>query len=465
MRACYDGCRGSPGVPLRCHICLPDCSNVPDGDDILHLKRVKQRGREAPGWSDNLKEASGMEELRRLAARSDAAARGEAAGREEKKRPREEAAGEEEKIKDSSESSEVRKKKKKRAFKPAGKKEHAALYKGTGLDQDARTRKKVSRLARRAMKRRSKSSSSSGASSISEAAEGMEDLFQESQRTQLAAKAGPGALAYHAIRQMRNQMLQEQGHETAEGAMVGPVGLQFYRQILRQKMTPVMSREALNISAALDALLSCQPAYAADVLGSEIEITGKHGQRIVLADSPALRSGADGLRTSCFTSRNYSGCPRESGGAEEPQPPEGELGQLLEGRQERIEGREGKRQREEQRWETQRRRQRSRSNRQSREVRRLEEDEISEELRKIRKRMSEPMPKLHCPDALSDETQNAPYESGVLATPLSTWPGTGRAAEGATSASLQLHPSEMDAEKRAQQGLRTVDSFVEGWNP
>ena len=114
---------GSPGVPLRCHICLPDCSNVPDGDDILHLKRVKQRGREAPGWSDNLKEASGMEELRRLAARSDAAARGEAAGREEKKRPREEAAGEEEKIKDSSESSEVRKKKKKRAFKPAGKKE------------------------------------------------------------------------------------------------------------------------------------------------------------------------------------------------------------------------------------------------------------------------------------------------------------------------------------------------------
>ena len=96
-------------------------------------------------------------------------------------------------------------------------------------------------------------------------------------------------------------------------------------------------------------------------------------------------------------------------------------------------------------------------------MRRLEEDEISEELRKIRKRMSEPMPKLHCPDALSDETQNAPYESGVLATPLSTWPGTGRAAEGATSASLQLHPSEMDAEKRAQQGLRTVDSFVEGW--
>ena len=45
----------------------------------------------------------------------------------------------------------------------------------------------------------------------------MEDLFQESQRTQLAAKAGPGALAYHAIRQMRTQMLQEQGTNRRRG--------------------------------------------------------------------------------------------------------------------------------------------------------------------------------------------------------------------------------------------------------
>ena len=157
-------------------------------------------------------------------------------------------------------------KKKKKSFKPAGKKEHSALYKGTGLDQDARTRKKVSRLARRAMKKKSRSSSSTGTSSTSEAVDGMEDLIQESQRTQLASKAGPGALAYHAIRQMRKQMLQEQGQEGVEMSPVGAVGLQFYRQILRPKMTPVMAREALNISAALDALLSCQPAHAADVL-------------------------------------------------------------------------------------------------------------------------------------------------------------------------------------------------------
>ena len=256
---------GNAGVPLRCHVCLEDCANIPEGDDILHLKKVKHRGADSPPWADNLKEPTGMEELRRLAARSDALARGveEAKDMEKKEKEAHPPAGQE--VKSTSGSSGGRKKKKK-SFKPAGKKEHSALYKGTGLDQDARTRKKVSRLARRAMKKKSRSSSSTGTSSTSEAVDGMEDLIQESQRTQLASKAGPGALAYHAIRQMRKQMLQEQGQEGVEMSPVGAVGLQFYRQILRPKMTPVMAREALNISAALDALLSCQPAHAADVL-------------------------------------------------------------------------------------------------------------------------------------------------------------------------------------------------------
>ena len=259
---------GGPGDPLRCHICLEDCSNVPESDDIIHLKKVKYRGADSPGWVDNLKEPTGMEELRRLAARSDALARGVEEVKEPETKGQEGKAAAGQEVRSSSESSggKKKKKKKKRSFKPSGKKEHSALYKGTGLDQDARVRKKVSRLARRAMKKRSKSSSSSGTSSTTEAADGMEDLFQESQRTQLASKAGPGALAYHAIRQMRKQMLQEQGQEGLGTSPVAAVGLQFYRQILRPKMSPVMSREALNISAALDALLNCQPAHAADVL-------------------------------------------------------------------------------------------------------------------------------------------------------------------------------------------------------
>ena len=167
-------------TPLRCHICLADCANIPEGDDILHLKKVKYRGADSPPWADNLKEPTGMEELRRLAARSDALARDVEEVKEAEKKEGEAQPPARRETRSSSGTSGGRKKKKKKAFRPAGKKEHAALYKGTGLDQDARTRKKVSRLARRAMKKKSKSSSSTGTSSTSEAADGMEDLFQES---------------------------------------------------------------------------------------------------------------------------------------------------------------------------------------------------------------------------------------------------------------------------------------------
>ncbi|CAK8995495.1 unnamed protein product [Durusdinium trenchii] len=67
---------------------------------------------------------------------------------------------------DSSESKEkekkkrTKKKKKKKSFKVTGKKDYGSLFAGTGLDKDAKTRKKVSRLARRALKKKSKGFSS-----------------------------------------------------------------------------------------------------------------------------------------------------------------------------------------------------------------------------------------------------------------------------------------------------------------
>ena len=321
---------GNAGTPLRCHVCLEGCGNIPEGDDVLHLKKVKYRGVDSPGWVDNLKEPTGMEELRRLAARSDALARGveevKDPGKEMKEAPI--PAGQD--TKSSSRSSGGRKKKKKKSFKPMGKKDYSALYKGTGLDQDARIRKKVSRLARRAMKKKSKSSSSSGTSSTSEAAEGLEDLFQESQRTQLASRAGPGALAYHAIRQMRKQMLQEQGQEGLEVNPVGAVGLQFYRQILRRKMTPVMAREAFNIGRTAELPAgSCSRRP-----GPETQGAGMHGGRLLVADVSTLRDRAHGLGKLGISGGGNGRSEREQRGAEEPPAPKGRLGsQLLERRQ------------------------------------------------------------------------------------------------------------------------------------
>ena len=236
---------------------------------LVHVKKLQRRSASDPGWVDNLKGSSGMEDL---AERSDAAARAGGGG----PGPAAEAiptpgGGEEEKV--SSESSESRKKKKrkkkkKKSFKVGGKQEYGALFAGTGLDKDSRTRKKVSRLARRALKKKSRGSSSTDSDGCSgELMEDeLEELFQESARTQLAAKRGPGALAFHAMKQMRKQMLQTMGQEEEENTPLQPVGLQFFRQVLSPKMSPVMSREALNASAALDALIGCQPALCADIL-------------------------------------------------------------------------------------------------------------------------------------------------------------------------------------------------------
>ncbi|CAK9033956.1 Pentatricopeptide repeat-containing protein At3g06920 [Durusdinium trenchii] len=226
---------------------------------LVHVKKLQRRSASDPGWVDNLKGSSGMEDL---AERSDAAARAGGGG----PGPAAEAiptpgGGEEEKV--SSESSESRKKKKrkkkkKKSFKVGGKQEYGALFAGTGLDKDSRTRKKVSRLARRALKKKSRGSSSTDSDGCSgELMEDeLEELFQESARTQLAAKRGPGALAFHAMKQMRKQMLQTMGQEEEENTPLQPVGLQFFRQVLSPKMSPVMSREALNASAWVDEEIS-----------------------------------------------------------------------------------------------------------------------------------------------------------------------------------------------------------------
>ena len=259
---------------VRLHLCPVDCPGTPESDDLVHVKKLQRRSASDPGWVDNLKGASGMEELRRLAERSDAVAR--AGGGGPAPAPAAEVIpdpGGAEEEKESSESSDSkkkrkRKKKKKKVFKVGGKKDYGALFAGTGLDKDAKTRKKVSRLARRALKRKSRGSSStdSEGSSGELMEDEMEELFQESARTQLAAKRGPGALAFHAMKQMRKQMLQSMGQEELENVPLQPVGLQFFRQVLSPKMSPVMAREALNVTAALDALIGCQPALCADIL-------------------------------------------------------------------------------------------------------------------------------------------------------------------------------------------------------
>ena len=197
-------------------------------------------------------------------------------------------------------------------------------------------------------------------------------------------------------------------------------------------------------------------------LGPETQGTGKHGEWLVMADVPALQDRAHGLGELGIASGGNSCGEGEQRGAEKPPTPEGKLGvQLLEGREKRPEGRQRKREDQGQRWEVQRRRQRSRSRRQSRQMNGLAEDEISEELKRVRKGMDERKPAEACEK--EEMTWDTQYEPELKTTSMTMWTRTEGENDGASSLVPPPLPSEKDAEKRAALECGTFDSFVEGW--
>ena len=60
---------------LRGHLCPAGCSNSPQSEDLIHVKRLRLLEIDTPAWAQNLKEAAEAEVLRKLAAESDRRAR------------------------------------------------------------------------------------------------------------------------------------------------------------------------------------------------------------------------------------------------------------------------------------------------------------------------------------------------------------------------------------------------------
>ena len=180
------------------------------------------------------------------------------------------------------------------------------------------------------------------------------------------------------MRQMRNQMLQTMGQQEEDNAPIQPVGLQFYRQILGPRVSPVMGREALNVSAALDALVGCHARLSSGYTGAEAEEFGEHQRRCYMASGSEVRG-----RASRPSDGKVLGTARET--REEFRTKQLQRGQWaqcrLEGKQGRLQGQERrKRERQDQRQgRKKQRRRRSEPRRQDREAseeRILEEEEI-----------------------------------------------------------------------------------------
>ena len=93
----------------------------------------------------------------------------------------------------------------------------------------------------------------------------------------------------------------------------------------------------------------------------------------------------------------------------------------------------------------------------------LAEDEISEELKKVRRGVEEEMPAKACQAAKEKRTQDDQYEPEKGTTSLSMWSRTEGATESASSVVQTPVPSVKDVEKGATLDSSTFDSFVEGW--
>lgn len=153
------------------------------------------------------------------------------------------------------------------------------LFADTGLDPEARNRKRFLRKAQKKVKKRkrgrasraSKSSSSSGSShgSVDQSVVGLGKtrLFSEDSVPQELAEDLPGTLAAQWLLSAKDHLLLSRGDQDEEEPGKLPlVATRYVRQALHDRMAPPMRRELLNISRALDRLLAGRPAECADVL-------------------------------------------------------------------------------------------------------------------------------------------------------------------------------------------------------
>ena len=282
------------GVPDRkasLHLCGDACDKRLTGDLLIHAESYKPVDLAKEAWFTNLvrvpeAEISEADELRRL---REAAAKAAEEGRhgedpEPPKESKEEAKERRKKEKKAKEAEELRKRKAEK-FEPGvddlvrGQKEAAALYSGTGLDPDKTGRNKVMKKARRLggkskkkkKKKKKSSSEESGSSSDSTSESSTVDfstgLFESDRKIQVIFERCPGALAFSAMLEARQNLLTTSGTSWAmERSEIAPIFVQYARQQMGMGLSPAMLQEVVTVASCIDALLQNKPAAAADIL-------------------------------------------------------------------------------------------------------------------------------------------------------------------------------------------------------
>lgn len=270
---------------IRAHFCGSHCDQKRSNPDLVHLKSFRKLEDAAEKtWETNLIVVDENAPLRRAQAEWQIE-RGDAKVAPQEVASSEASHGKKKKKKKKKSQKEGSSQRKTRKFggKSVATKPLKDLYKGTGLDPEPRTRKKVRRLVKKKLKRSRDSSSTSSSGTSSTSGQGVEDeILEDRSKIQKIATIGPGVLTEAALRSMKQFVLQTGGSTWAmDEDSLPPVMMQYARMHLAPRASGGLLKEVLTLSFIGDLLLQGRPTEALDTLSQRLK-----SLELVIAGTP-----------------------------------------------------------------------------------------------------------------------------------------------------------------------------------
>lgn len=242
---------------IRAHLCGAGCDQKRSNQDLVHLSRFKQVvGDQPKTWEENLKEDDVNRELRRK--QEEWERRQERPGQEGEERSVSRAREDKKKkIEKTKAKKERRERLKKIGGKAVAKKHPQDLFGGTGLDPDAKIRRRVKKKAKRKLKKsKTSSSSSSQSSSSSSSVDGSLGLLEDRNKVQRLAEVAPGVLTEESLQYMKGYVLQASGSTWAmDTEALPPIASQYVGSFIAPRSSGGILREAVSLAHCLDLLL------------------------------------------------------------------------------------------------------------------------------------------------------------------------------------------------------------------
>eukprot|EP00435_Cladocopium_sp_Y103_P065338 s325_g27.t1 len=269
---------------LRVHLCDEACSQQVTAEDRVRSRTYELVDLQRLPWLRCLEGATeAMEDPDELAKLREEKEKRERdltpvrEGKEKKKKKRKKEARREE------EGREAKSPKEAKEGREPGQKDLAALFSGTGMDPDAKERRKWIKKARKLgrkkgkKRRRRDETSSSGSEGSSSSTSSSDDshaagLFDEELRLKLIWKKCPGVLTARALTEARGSLVTSAGTVwDLDKSSMPPLFLHYARSQLMPLMGPVVQQEVLTLSTTLDLLVQGNVTRGMDVLAQRVK--------------------------------------------------------------------------------------------------------------------------------------------------------------------------------------------------